>query len=171
MTPRVFADRAAAGAALAREMRQRQLPSPVLVLALPRGGVPIGAEIALALHAPLDVFNVRKLGVPWHDELAMGAIAAGGVRVLNNDDDPKDFQVYMGELYLQLHDPKAAAEELKVLESLCPEGCPQRAALSTSLAEYQPPAAVILPPPEPLSSMPEATAAPTPLAAPAPERD
>jgi putative phosphoribosyl transferase len=57
----------------------------VIVLALPRGGVPVGAEIARALHAPLDVFNVRKLGVPWHDELAMGAIAAGGVRVLNND--------------------------------------------------------------------------------------
>jgi putative phosphoribosyl transferase len=57
----------------------------VIVLALPRGGVPVGAEIARALHAPLDVFNVRKLGVPWHDELAMGAIAAGGVRVLNED--------------------------------------------------------------------------------------
>jgi predicted phosphoribosyltransferase len=57
----------------------------VIVLALPRGGVPVGYEIARALHAPLDVFNVRKLGVPWHDELAMGAIAAGGVRVLNND--------------------------------------------------------------------------------------
>jgi putative phosphoribosyl transferase len=57
----------------------------VVVLALPRGGVPVGAEIARTLHAPLDVFNVRKLGVPWHDELAMGAIAAGGVRVLNED--------------------------------------------------------------------------------------
>jgi putative phosphoribosyl transferase len=57
----------------------------VVVLALPRGGVPVGAEIARTLHAPLDVFNVRKLGVPWHDELAMGAIAAGGMRVLNED--------------------------------------------------------------------------------------
>ena len=57
----------------------------VLVLALPRGGVPVGFEVAQALRAPLDVFIVRKLGVPGHDELAMGAIATGGVRVLNDD--------------------------------------------------------------------------------------
>ncbi|HUG14593.1 MAG TPA: phosphoribosyltransferase [Thermomicrobiales bacterium] len=57
----------------------------LLVLALPRGGVPIGYEIALALDAPLDVFLVRKLGVPGHSELAMGAIASGGVMVLNED--------------------------------------------------------------------------------------
>jgi putative phosphoribosyl transferase len=56
---------------------------PVLVLALPRGGVPIGHEVARALGAPLDVFLVRKLGVPGHEELAMGAIASGNVRVLN----------------------------------------------------------------------------------------
>jgi predicted phosphoribosyltransferase len=55
------------------------------VLALPRGGVPVGAEVAKALGAPLDVFIVRKLGVPGHEELAMGAIASGGVRVLNRD--------------------------------------------------------------------------------------
>jgi putative phosphoribosyl transferase len=55
------------------------------VLALPRGGVPVGFEVAQALHAPLDVFLVRKLGVPGHEELAMGAIASGGVRVLNDD--------------------------------------------------------------------------------------
>src|SRR5207302_6683246 len=54
-----------------------------IVLALPRGGVPIGFEVAQALHAPLDVFLVRKLGVPGHEELAMGAIASGGVRVMN----------------------------------------------------------------------------------------
>jgi predicted phosphoribosyltransferase len=57
----------------------------VLVLALPRGGVPVAFEVAQALHAPLDVFVVRKLGVPGHEELAMGAIATGGVRVLNED--------------------------------------------------------------------------------------
>jgi predicted phosphoribosyltransferase len=55
----------------------------VLVLALPRGGVPVGFEVARSLNAPLDVFLVRKLGVPGHEELAMGAIASGGVRVLN----------------------------------------------------------------------------------------
>jgi predicted phosphoribosyltransferase len=57
----------------------------VVVLALPRGGVPVGYEVARAIHAPLDVFLVRKLGVPGHEELAMGAIASGGVRVLNDD--------------------------------------------------------------------------------------
>ncbi|MCA1693053.1 MAG: phosphoribosyltransferase [Acidimicrobiales bacterium] len=55
----------------------------VIVLGLPRGGVPVAAEVATGLHAPLDVFVVRKLGVPGHDELAMGAIATGGIRVLN----------------------------------------------------------------------------------------
>ena len=93
------------------------------------------------------------------------------MRVLNNDSDPRDFQVYMGELYLQLHDPQAAAEELKVLEGLCPEGCPQRAALAASLARYEPPAPVIPPRPESLSYAPEATAPPAPLTAPSPERD
>jgi predicted phosphoribosyltransferase len=57
----------------------------VIVLALPRGGVPVAYEVARALHAPLDVFLVRKLGVPGHEEYAMGAIASGGVRVLNQD--------------------------------------------------------------------------------------
>jgi predicted phosphoribosyltransferase len=57
----------------------------VVVLALPRGGVPVAAEVARALHAPLDVFLVRKLGVPGHEELAMGAIASGGVRVVNDE--------------------------------------------------------------------------------------
>src|SRR5512146_1655874 len=57
----------------------------LVVLALPRGGVPVGFEVAMALGAPLDVFVVRKLGVPGHEELAMGAIASGGVRVLNPD--------------------------------------------------------------------------------------
>jgi putative phosphoribosyl transferase len=82
--PERFSNRTEAGRALAARLGHLAGEN-VIVLALPRGGVPVGAEIARALHAPLDVFNVRKLGVPWHDELAMGAIAAGGVRVLNED--------------------------------------------------------------------------------------
>jgi hypothetical protein len=93
------------------------------------------------------------------------------IRVLNNDDDPRDFQAYMGELYLQLHDPKAAAEELKVLETLCPEGCAQRDALTASIAHYEPEAVVVVPAAEPLPPGPEATAPPAPLPAPSPERD
>ena len=57
----------------------------MIVLALPRGGVPVGYEVALALHTPLDIFIVRKLGLPGREELAIGAIASGGIRVLNND--------------------------------------------------------------------------------------
>ncbi len=82
--PERFSNRTEAGRALAARLGHLSGEN-VIVLALPRGGVPVGAEIARALHVPLDVFNVRKLGVPWHDELAMGAIAAGGVRVLNED--------------------------------------------------------------------------------------
>ncbi len=59
--------------------------SNVIVLGLPRGGMPVALEVARALHAPLDALNVRKLGVPWREELAMGAVATGGVRVLNPD--------------------------------------------------------------------------------------
>ena len=78
----MFADRRAAGAVLARILRSYAKRSGLLVLALPRGGVPVAFEIARALEAPLDVLPVRKLGVPGHEELAMGALAAG-VRVLN----------------------------------------------------------------------------------------
>jgi putative phosphoribosyl transferase len=79
----LFRDRTEAGAALASKLtRYRGQPS-VRVLALPRGGVPVAFEVAQALHAPLDVFSVRKLGLPDHPEVAMGAIATGGVRVLN----------------------------------------------------------------------------------------
>jgi putative phosphoribosyl transferase len=81
MTPRVFADRVAAGTALAREMQQRQLPPPVLVLALPRGGVPVASEVAAALDAPLDVMLVRKVGMPGQPELAIGAVASGDIVV------------------------------------------------------------------------------------------
>jgi putative phosphoribosyl transferase len=81
----LFANRREAGRILASLLRKYADRDDVLVLALPRGGVPVGFEVAHALKAPLDVFIVRKLGVPWHDELAMGAIATGGVRVLNED--------------------------------------------------------------------------------------
>ncbi|HEY1304605.1 MAG TPA: phosphoribosyltransferase [Vicinamibacterales bacterium] len=80
-----FADRHAAGRALAERLASFQGRHDVVVLALPRGGVPVACEVARALDAPLDVFVVRKLGVPGHEELAMGAMASGDVRVLNDD--------------------------------------------------------------------------------------
>ncbi len=79
-----FADRREAGRLLAEELSRHGLSDGV-VLGLPRGGVPVAAEVARQLGAPLDVFVVRKLGVPGHEELALGAIATGGVRVLNQD--------------------------------------------------------------------------------------
>jgi len=79
----LFEDRFEAGRLLASHLREFDKRDDVVVLALPRGGVPVGYEVAQALHAPLDVFVVRKLGVPGHEELAMGALASGGVRVLN----------------------------------------------------------------------------------------
>jgi predicted phosphoribosyltransferase len=80
-----FRDRAEAGRLLAGRLIRYANRHDVQVLALPRGGVPVALEVALALNAPLDVFTVRKLGVPGHEELAMGAIATGGVQVLNRD--------------------------------------------------------------------------------------
>jgi predicted phosphoribosyltransferase len=80
-----FRDRFEAGRVLAEHLHKYANRPDVLVLALPRGGVPVGFEVARALNAPLDVFLVRKLGVPGHEELAMGAIASGGVRVLNDE--------------------------------------------------------------------------------------
>src|SRR5262249_5003594 len=80
-----FRDREDAGRALGSRLMRYTGRSDVVVLALPRGGVPVATEVARALHAPLDVFLVRKLGVPGREELAMGAIASGGVRVLNDD--------------------------------------------------------------------------------------
>jgi putative phosphoribosyl transferase len=80
-----FEDRNDAGRQLARKLLQYRGNPAVVVLALPRGGVPVAFEVAQAIDAPLDVFLVRKLGVPGHEELALGAIASGGVRVLNQD--------------------------------------------------------------------------------------
>lgn len=80
-----YRDRFDAGRLLARDLLLFANRPDVIVLALPRGGVPVGYEVARALHAPLDVFLVRKLGVPGHEELAMGAIASGDIVVLNRD--------------------------------------------------------------------------------------
>jgi len=82
---RIFSDRAEAGRRLATKLDGYSDGRDLLVLALPKGGVPVAFEVAKALGAPLDVFLVRKLGVPGHEELAFGAIAMGGVRVLNDD--------------------------------------------------------------------------------------
>jgi putative phosphoribosyl transferase len=79
--PRVFADRVEAGRELAAAVVRLQLTPPVVVLGLPRGGVPVACEVARALHAPLDVLAVRKVGMPWQPELAIGAIATGNVTV------------------------------------------------------------------------------------------
>jgi len=81
----LFRDRTEAGRALASRLLAYANQPDVLVLALPRGGVPVANEVAEALGAPLDVFLVRKLGVPGQEELAMGAIASGGMRVLNQE--------------------------------------------------------------------------------------
>jgi predicted phosphoribosyltransferase len=81
----IYRNRTDAGKFLAEHLREYANREDVLVLALPRGGVPVASEVAKALDAPLDIFLVRKLGVPGHEELAMGAIASGGVRVLNDD--------------------------------------------------------------------------------------
>jgi putative phosphoribosyl transferase len=81
----IFRDRRDAGRQLAARLVHYRGASQLLVLALPRGGVPVAYEAALALEAPLDVFLVRKLGLPGREELAMGAIASGGVEVLNSD--------------------------------------------------------------------------------------
>jgi predicted phosphoribosyltransferase len=83
MALQTFRDRRQAGRLLGARLAAYANRSDVLVLALPRGGVPVAYEVARALNAPLDVFLVRKLGVPGYEELAMGAVATGGVRVLN----------------------------------------------------------------------------------------
>ena len=101
-----FKNRVDAGRQLAHELRAYAGRSDVVVLALPRGGVPVAAEVAAALRAPFDLFLVRKLGVPSHPELAMGAIAEGGIRVLS------------GAVIRQLGIPQRAIEEVAVRERL-----------------------------------------------------
>ncbi len=100
-----FRDRAEAGRLLGAELASRNLPKDSIVLALPRGGVPVGFEVARALGAPLDAIVVRKLGVPWQPELAMGAIASGGTRFLDE------------KLIRQMGISQAAVEEVAALET------------------------------------------------------
>lgn len=105
----LFKNRTAAGQLLAGQLSNYANRSDVLVLALPRGGVPIAFEVAKALNAALDVFLVRKLGVPGQKELAMGAIASGGVRVLNDD-------IVKGHHLSEVAIEKVAAKEQQELE-------------------------------------------------------
>ena len=93
----LFRNRHDAGSALARRLTFYGGRADVSVLALPRGGVPVAFEIAMALGAPLDVFLVRKLGLPGHEELALGAIASGGARVLDPD-VLREYRVSKGEI-------------------------------------------------------------------------
>lgn len=104
----IFRDRSDAGKYLAEKLQKYKGRADVLVLALPRGGVPVGYEVAKELDVPLDIFLVRKLGVPGHEELALGAIATGGVRVLNDE------VVHYLHIRRQLIDA-IAARELKEL--------------------------------------------------------
>lgn len=106
---RIFVDRKAAGVALGRELQRRTLRPPLLVLGLPRGGVPVAYEVARMLHAPLDVMLVRKIGMPGQPELAMGAIASGGI-VIHEPRMEKEF----GDLERAFD--RVAAEERKELE-------------------------------------------------------
>ena len=101
-----FRNRNDAGRQLAERLTAYANRHDVVVLGLPRGGVPVAAEVARVLNAPLDVFVVRKLGVPGHSELAMGAIARGGVRVLSED------------LISELGIPRSAVEQVAVRERL-----------------------------------------------------
>lgn len=99
-----FHNRSEAGKLLAERLLSYADQTDVVILALPRGGVPVAAEVARRLHAPLDVFVVRKLGLPGQKELAMGAIASGGVRVLN------------AEVFNYLTIPDQLLEEVTVVE-------------------------------------------------------
>jgi predicted phosphoribosyltransferase len=120
----LFQDRAEAGRQLAERIRVDRVITDrdVIVLALPRGGVPVGFEIARELGADLDVFLVRKLGVPGHEELAMGAIASGGVRVLN-----ESLVEYLGISSSTIHRISAREQqEIDKREHLYRNGCPAR---------------------------------------------
>jgi len=104
-----FLDRKDAGQKVARALADKGIRTNILVLALPRGGVPVGYEVARELKAPMDVWLVRKLGVPGHEELAMGALASGGAKVMNDD--------VVGSMRLNQEDiERVAARELKELQ-------------------------------------------------------
>jgi predicted phosphoribosyltransferase len=106
---RRFADRTAAGRDLGRKLAEAGIEGDILVLGLPRGGIPVACEVAAALDAPVDALIVRKLGAPFNAELALGAIAYGGVTVYNDD--------LLGQLQLDERDREAIrARELEELE-------------------------------------------------------
>ena len=117
---KIYRDRYEAGRELATKLTAYAHRQDVLVLALPRGGVPVGYEVAKALQAPLDVFVVRKLGVPGHEELAMGAIATGGIGVIDEE------VVHMLHIPKEVIDAVAAKEqrELERREHLYRDGRP-----------------------------------------------
>lgn len=100
----LFANRRDAGRQLAEAVKHLAGRPKLIVLALPRGGVPVAREVATALHAPLDLFVVRKLGLPGQEELAMGAVASGGVRVINT------------ELVAALDIPRRVVDDVTVVE-------------------------------------------------------
>jgi putative phosphoribosyl transferase len=104
-----FQDRAEAGRILAAKLSAYSSRDDVLVLGLPRGGVPVAFQVAQALKAPLDVFVVRKLGTPWNPELAMGAVASGGVQVL-------DLSIVKELCVSEVDIQEVAASELRELE-------------------------------------------------------
>jgi putative phosphoribosyl transferase len=104
-----FRDRVDAGQVLGARLSPYRGRDDVIVLALPRGGVPVANEVARALDAPLDIFLVRKLGLPGHEEFAMGAIASGGIRLIN-DDVVRDYGVRAAQIEL------IAATEQRELE-------------------------------------------------------
>jgi len=114
-----FQDRAEAGRLLGVELASRKLATDTIVLALPRGGLPVGAEVAEALKAPLDVVVVRKVGVPWQPELAMGAIA-GDTRVLDNR-LIRDLGISIGEVNAVI---ARESEEMRRREELYRSGLP-----------------------------------------------
>lgn len=111
MMGRIFANRIEAGRALARRLAGMALPKPVVVLALPRGGVPVAAEVARALNAPLDLLLVRKIGAPWQPELAVAAVVDGNPPDIVVDELTSRLSG-VDDAYIQRH----AAEELREIE-------------------------------------------------------
>lgn len=119
MAPLVYRDRAEAGRELARSLAMYADASDVIVLALPRGGVPVGYEVARELRVKLDVYVVRKLGVPGHEELAMGAVAGDGSCVVDDDlvqtigIDRQAFDAVVGRELAELHRRESAYRDAR----------------------------------------------------------
>jgi predicted phosphoribosyltransferase len=155
----MFQDRFDAGRILARQLEAYRNKPNILVLALPRGGVPVGYEVALELNLPLDVFLVRKLGVPGQPELAMGAIASGGITLLNHDIvaqlniSPRDIEVVAATERAELQRreqlyrgeracPKVAGATIIVVDDGLATGASMRAAIAA--LRRQDPARIIV---------------------------